>query len=578
MAQTRGERRLSNQDGVICSVHPSGGCVVLPEGDPGTLRFTRRDDDRQAWPRLSAVGGNPNLKGSIMKLTAMSDGMRRSDTRDALPRRRGAPVLGHVVLFVCAVTAAFAFPVGAQAGSVGRWEPIAPQHDTTVLQPALARDAAARLHVAYVEQRPDGALDLSERAIAPAGTIGGKRPVLTGFTTLADPALLAEPGGLRVLVGGQRSINTEDPLRGLLTATAPVGDGGWSAPAVTTPQDGEAGFASGDATAVSLADGAPLALSSGSGFGVLTHRGLDPAIGAFNLQDPFGACCIGQAQIVREATSGTPLAVYQSVISGRDGVFVQALNPATGGPAAAPVPLPGLGVAGGADAIDPVLARTAAAARVGGGVFVAVPSGLVLPDRTRLWRAGGTITLGSGGGRHFSSAVVPTPDGRLWVAWSEERPNGLRIVLRRSNPTVSRFGEQVTISGPPGAARAFALDGSSQALRLDLVATAGDSGSGPSHTQVLPPLELRAAPSRIRGGRTTSVRFTVTDVGVPVAGASVSAGGRRATTSSQGTATLRLRGGRTGASITVKATRADYRTDTLKVKVRRAPKLRKARR
>lgn len=369
-------------------------------------------------------------------------------------------------------------------------------------------------------------------------------------------------------------------MRGLLTATAPVGDGGWSAPAVTTPQDAEAGFASGDAAAVSLADGSPLALSSGSGFGVLAHRGLDPAVGAFNLQDPFGACCIGQAQIVRDAASGTPSAVYQSSISGRDGVFVQALDVATGGPAGAPVALPGLGAAGGADAIDPVLARTAAAARVGDGVYVAVPSGLALPDRTRLWRAGSpqAITLGSGGGRHFSSAVVPTPDGRLWVAWSEERADGLRIVLRRSNPAVSRFGEQVTISGPPGAARAFAIDGSSQALSLDLVATAGNSGSAPFHTQVQPPLELRASPSRIRGGQTTSVRFTVTDVGVPVVGATVSAGGRRARTSGAGTATLSLRGVRTGGSITVTATGAGYRTDTLKVNVSRAPRLRTARR
>ncbi|MBA3746835.1 MAG: hypothetical protein H0W96_04995, partial [Solirubrobacterales bacterium] len=278
--------------------------------------------------------------------------MLRPDRPDGAARRRFA-----LVVWVVTATA-LAAPVGAQAGSVGRWEPIAPQHDTTVLQPALARDAAAVLHVAYVEQRPEGALDLFERAIAPAGTLGGGRPVLARFATLADPALLVEPGALRILVGGQRSIDTEDPLRGLLTATAPVGDGGWSAPAVTTPQDGEAGFASGDAAAVSLADGSPLALSSGSGFGVLAHRGLDPAIGAFNLQDPFGACCIGQAQIVRDAASGTPFAVYQSLISGRDGVFVQALDVATGGPAGAPVALPGLGAAGGANAIDPVLART----------------------------------------------------------------------------------------------------------------------------------------------------------------------------------------------------------------------------
>ncbi|MDQ3663376.1 MAG: hypothetical protein M3353_01780, partial [Actinomycetota bacterium] len=414
-------------------------------------------------------------------------------------------------------------PAAAQAGAVGRWDAIAAMHETTVFQPGLARDAAGALHAAYVKQRPDGSMDLAEREIAARGALGPERPVLEGFTTLGDPALLVEPVGLRILVGGQRSMNTDDPVRGLLTATAPAREGAWSTPAVTTSQEGEQGFASGDAAAVSLADGAPLALSSETGFGVLAHRGLDPAVAAVNLQDPFGACCIGQAQVVRDATSPTTFAIYQSVIAGRDGVFVQALDPATGTAASAPVALPGLGAAGGAAAIDPVLVRTSAAARVGGGVFVAVPSGLSRPDRTLLWRAGSAraITLGSGNGRHFSSAVIPTPDGRVWVAWSEETSAGLRIVLRRSDRTVSRFGERVTLPGPPGAARAFALDGSSQALRLDLVATAGDTASQPSHMQVLPPLELRASLNHIGGGKTTSVRFTVTDVGVAVAGATV---------------------------------------------------------
>jgi len=429
-------------------------------------------------------------------------------------------------------------------------------------------------------QRADGLADLFERALAPSGALSAQRPILGGFATLANPALLVESAGLRVLVGAQRSTDTADPLRGLLTVTAPVGAGAWSAPTLTTPPSGELGFAAGDAAAAPLADGTPLALSSGTGFGVLAHRGLDPSVAPFDLQTPFGACCMGQAQIVRVTASGTPTAIYQSVISGRDGVFTQALDPATGGPAGPPVPLPGLGTAGGAAAADPVLARTAAAARVGGGVYVTVPSGLEPQDRTRLWRAGSAqaVTLGGGNGRHFSSTVIPTPDGRLWVAWSEERDGGMRIVLRRSDPTASRFGERVTITGPPGAARAFALDGSSQALRLDLVATAGNTASQPSHTQVLPPLELRATPSRIAGGRTTRVRFTVTDVGVPVAGARVSARGQSATTASDGTARLSLRGARTGGSISVTATRTDYLTDTVKVDVNRAPARRLARR
>jgi hypothetical protein len=246
------------------------------------------------------------------------------------------------------------------------------------------------------------------------------------------------------------------------------------------------------------------------------------------------------------------------------------VDAATGAPASPPEPLPGLGAAGGADLSDPVLARTAAAARVGGGVYVAVPSGLAQPDRTRLWRAGGGAarTLGRGGGRHYAAAVVATPDSRLWVAWSEERADGTRVVLRRSNPSVTRFGQEIELEGPD-AGRVYDLDGSSQALRLDLVATSGTAESRPYHTQVLPPLELRASPRRFRGGRAVRVRFRVTDVGVPVVGATVRAGGRQTTTNRRGRAVLILRGPAGGGRMTADVRKTDYARDSVTLTVRR---------
>ena len=121
----------------------------------------------------------------------------------------------------------------------------------------------------------------------------------------------------------------------------------------------------------------------------------------------------------------------------------------------------------------------------------------------------------------------------------------------------------------PGPGRIYSLDGSSQALRLDLVATSGTTDTRAYHTQVLPPLELSARPRRFRGGRTVSVRFTVTDVGVPVAGATVRAGGKQTTTNRRGRAFLLLRGPAGGGRITADARKTDYARDSLTLTVRR---------
>jgi len=214
---------------------------------------------------------------------------------------------------------------------------------------------------------------------------------------------------------------------------------------------------------------------------------------------------------------------------------------------------------------------------MGGGLYVAFADTGSAVGRTLLWRVGAprALRLGRGGGTHYVASVAATPDGRLWVIWTQERAGKVRVIARRSNPRVTRFGERVTIAAPANTQRIYAIDASSQALRLDVVATVGTFGGGASgvsnrHTQILPPLELSARPRSIRGGRRTRVRFRVTDVGIPVAGVTVRAGGRSARTNARGRAVLRLRGDARGGRIGVSARKARYRRDSLRLRVRRA--------
>ena len=87
---------------------------------------------------------------------------------------------------------------------------------------------------------------------------------------------------------------------------------------------------------------------------------------------------------------------------------------------------------------------------------------------------------------------------------------------------------------------------------------------------MLPPLELSTRPQQIP--RPPAVRAsgsTVTDVGVPVAGATVRAGGKQTTTTA-GQGVLLLRGPAGGGRITADTRKTDYARDGLTLTVRRS--------
>jgi hypothetical protein len=120
---------------------------------------------------------------------------------------------------------------------------------------------------------------------------------------------------------------------------------------------------------------------------------------------------------------------------------------------------------------------------------------------------------------------------------------------------------------PKGGASGYRLDASAAGAALDVlgvfsVGTSSDAAT--YHRRVLPGLTLQASPSSLRRGRTTTVTFTVLDAGDPVQGAKVTAGGRSATTTAGGKATLKLTG--TGRNVSATATKTGYSRQTRRLK------------
>jgi hypothetical protein len=220
----------------------------------------------------------------------------------------------------------------------------------------------------------------------------------------------------------------------------------------------------------------------------------------------------------------------------------------------------------GAPQSSPQLQRTSIAARAGGGVYVAYPGGYPTTTQVRLWRIADSksAVLATSNHDHIAS-LAAAPDGRLWVFWVE-RGTTPQVFARRSNKSATKFGPAVKVSPPKGQQSAFKIDGNAQSGILDVVVLFGDSAGKQAqwHTQFLPGLDVKASPTKVKRGKATAVKFTVTDPDA-VKGAKVTAGGKSATTDGSGHATITL-GPTKAKSITAKATHAGHTAGSAKVK------------
>jgi MFS family permease len=491
----------------------------------------------------------------------------RSRVAAALPRsspgkgrhrvlRHASALPSRIALCAAFVLLSAAGP--AAAGSPGRWDVLVEGDGTPTVasEVGLARTGDGTLHVAWRHETGPLVGDIRVRSVSSAGQARPAATVVSGWGLTADPALVAAPGGLRVFFAAAT------PIEGLLSATAPAVGSPWSAPALVVNE----AFSGERTPGVALApDGTPLATWY-SGGDVVVHRGVSP--GSVHTLAPGGTN--SRPNIVTDA-SGRVWVAWCRFQGGPLGVLVQQVDPGSGAPVGAAFQLPGSatefqGTSHATCILESVVnRREPLVARVRGGVFVAGATGYPSQEQLVVWRIDGPGQVGSvvvaraTGVQHSRPDLAADPEGRIWVAWIQQRGGVNRIVARRSNPAGTVFGAPVS-TAPPGGFVNASMNLAAQSARLDVVGliTRPNSTNAVQHTQLLPGLSLRATPSTFRRGRRQTIVFRVEDAGVPVAGARVTVGRSRATTNAAGRATIVVTTARGARTLRAAATRAGY--------------------
>jgi len=413
-----------------------------------------------------------------------------------------------LVLAVLAATAAAGVAAGRGVGTAARasWARISGPSQPGV-QLGLARTSDGVLHVIW--NRGASPTSIFETRLSAGGNAAGTSTVASGFDGNGGLALLALPDRtLRLFAAG--ATKPGSTAYGINTFTAPAAGGAW------TLQPGAywGGAVAGSAAAI----GATL---TGDGQPVTAWRGF-AAAGVPPGSVPPNAYQGGmtESQLATDAAGG---AVVLSGVtnSGQGGVYVQQVLPTMGSRAILPLPF-GLN-----DWNSSLSGRTGAP-----GVYIAYAD----TKAVRLMRyGGGTKTLAHG--PFTSAAVCAGPDGRLWVAWGD-RASGLSVT--RSNKAVSAFEPTQKLALPPGGSEGLTFaqcEGSTGPADIFADVSSGAT-QGFWHTHVLPRFTLQAR------GTKSKTTISARDAGDPVAGVTVTVGGKRVTTDAHGLATVTLRPGK----------------------------------
>jgi hypothetical protein len=463
----------------------------------------------------------------------------------------------------------------AGAGRPGRWDRITTPTQSGVAQIGVLR-VGGTLHVVWQRRTGPNTDDLVHTPISSAGAPGAATTIVSGWSGVGDAALVPGPGGgLRLFFSGTRSTTPGEPLFGLNTATAPASGTPWTvAPASIATAD----FAHARTPAAALApDGTPFQTWYSAGTTVV-HRGLDPGTPDHEYPAPDGVSV--RPNIVTDPSSGRMFVAW-CTFTAASGVYLQQVDVASGAPAGTAQKLAGSTTTfegqeyGTCNLEGTVAHRTALAARVGGGVYVATAAGYPSQTRVLVWRltsAGAlaqTIPVASAASvSHALVALAADPAGRIWVAWRQSGAAGTRVFARRSNRAGTTFGAVVSAPPPPGAAQLDVIDLAPQAGLTDVLARYSTVSSVDLwHSQLLPGLSMSTTRRRaLERGEKQTVTFIVHDAGDPVGGARVSAAGKSATTNAAGRARLTITPA--GRRVAVRATRAGWVAATLTLQAR----------
>src|SRR5438270_5023948 len=124
-------------------------------------------------------------------------------------------------LAIVAAAAALVVASPASAGAPGKWTPLGQANLRNIDEVALARTADGTLHAVWTLPGTNNDT-LVHDAIGPNGVVAPPNVITTGWAGIDPvPALVSSNDCLRVLFGGIRTLNADEPNQNMNTATVP---------------------------------------------------------------------------------------------------------------------------------------------------------------------------------------------------------------------------------------------------------------------------------------------------------------------------------------------------------------------
>jgi hypothetical protein len=490
--------------------------------------------------------------------------MRRPVTRCCLIALTGLATVG--ALFPGAARAAHAPRATA---AVTKWTKISTATSLGIASGGLFRTPDGMLHVAWA-RHDTGSFSLNYSTVGPNATLVNTGTIVKGWTGVSFyPRLVAGPsGGIRAVFTGANGVSGSPYNVGTMySATATSAGTTWAL--VKGSMSHSTIIPATDTSATAQSTGTPVASWPG-GSGVAFHVGADPSTPASTL-DGTVAVTSGPGTAVgttlaTEADGSVWVAWFTSSGASDQGYWVDKITPAQ----AAKAEAPGSGSTPGSNN-QPLQSVAFAAGAKGGGYLAYCVSGAgIACAHIALWKVGAataTTVPGSATQHAAKVAIAAAPGGHLWVLWYDTGQNNIHVI--RSNAAATKFGPGQTIAAPPNTAEVSGLQAEGSQGPLDVVSQALQNVSGLPvffwDIQLLPKLALAGSPATVAPGKT--VTFTVTDVGDPVAGATVTFLGKKATTNTSGVATVTVPTGTAAGSYKATAAKTGYTSATFTEKV-----------
>jgi hypothetical protein len=420
-----------------------------------------------------------------------------------------APPLGALLLLTVAVAA---------PAARAEWQPLTEPNLESLAQPGAIRTADDALHVIYRTPNAagSGAEDTYTRRILPDGTVGPPAFVETFEDGFANPDLTTTSDGLLALLPGL----SEPPYGNIGAAFAPLAGQPWSPTKADVVENGNGAFYTQSVGATTDFAGVPYFAGASS-----VHRGLNPEVKSVSFQEKIGGgCCSYEGNMATDGATGQVFVTWFSNATDHQGVYIGQVNTSTGAATGVIKRMPGsVTKYDGRLESSGNFFRTPITGRPGlPGIWTAWPEGYPSQKAIALFRLGEKKYLRLPSQDTAEVEVVDVtgaPDGRLWLVSGEYRSGMVRVVARRSNTTVTRWGARSVVGGPAGNQRLQNI--TAVARGNGVVGVFGHFDVNPGdyqlyYSELRPALTVTRSHEKLKQNKAVTFKVHVTDAGDPV--------------------------------------------------------------